>query len=147
MVYRSLLGYFSSESTMFTSLPPRRLRWSAGAAGRSSPNRVPAPHSGMSLLVLPKGVGVRVALPGQRQICGSSFSKKKKKIVFGKNVLMPMAQGSWGPAPLGKSGVHRIIRCPSLLSALRRLVCYPCQCSRAQRSPASASLSLFRPEM
>ncbi len=35
---------------MFTSLPPRRLRWSAGAAGRSSPNRVPAPHSGMSLL-------------------------------------------------------------------------------------------------
>ncbi len=31
---------------MFTSLPPRRLRWSAGAAGRSSPNRVPAPYSG-----------------------------------------------------------------------------------------------------
>ncbi len=31
-----------------------------------------------------------------------------------------MAQGSWGPAPLGKSGVHRITRCPSLLSALRR---------------------------
>ncbi len=31
---------------MFTSLPPRRLRWSAGAAGRSSPNCVPAPYSG-----------------------------------------------------------------------------------------------------
>ncbi len=46
MTYKSLLGYFSSESTMFTSLPPRRLRWSAGAAGRSSPNRVPAPYSG-----------------------------------------------------------------------------------------------------
>ncbi len=27
-----------------TSLPPRRFRWSAGAAGRSSPNRVPAPY-------------------------------------------------------------------------------------------------------
>ncbi len=27
-----------------TSLPPRRLRWSAGAAGWSSPNRVPAPY-------------------------------------------------------------------------------------------------------
>ncbi len=79
ILYRSFLGYFSSESTMFTSLPPRRLRWSAGVAGRSSSNRVPAPHSGMSLLVLPKGVGVRVALPGQRQICGSSFSKRKSK--------------------------------------------------------------------
>ncbi len=31
---------------MFTSLPPRSLRWSAGAAGRSSPNCVPAPYSG-----------------------------------------------------------------------------------------------------
>ncbi len=37
------MGYFSSESTMFTSLPPR---WSAWAAGRSSPNCVPAPYSG-----------------------------------------------------------------------------------------------------
>ncbi len=46
MTYKSLLGYFSSESTMFTSLPPRRLRWSAWAAGRSSPNCVPAPYSG-----------------------------------------------------------------------------------------------------
>ncbi len=78
MVYRSFLRHFSSESTMFTSLPPRRLRWSAGVAGRSSSNRVPAPHSGMSLLVLPKGVkGSPKALPGQRQICGSSFSKIK----------------------------------------------------------------------
>ncbi len=31
---------------MFTSLPPRRLRWSAWAAGRSSPNCAPAPYSG-----------------------------------------------------------------------------------------------------
>ncbi len=29
---------------MFTSLPLRRLRWSAGATGWSSPNRVPAPY-------------------------------------------------------------------------------------------------------
>ncbi len=34
MTHKSLLGYFSSESTMFTSLPP------------SSPNCVPAPYSG-----------------------------------------------------------------------------------------------------
>ncbi len=27
-------------------LPPRRLKWSAWAAGRSSPNCVPAPYSG-----------------------------------------------------------------------------------------------------
>ncbi len=37
-----------------------------------------------------------------------------------------MAQDFWGPAPLGKSGVHRIARCPSLLSALRRSVSQPC---------------------
>ncbi len=60
MAYKSLLGYFSSESTIFTSLPPRRLRWSAGAAGRSSPNRVPAIR-GMSLLVLAR-IGVRVTI-------------------------------------------------------------------------------------
>ncbi len=49
----------------------------------------------------------------------------------------------------GKSGVHRNIRCPSLLSALRRSACQPChiRCSRVQRSPASTHLSLFRPEM
>ncbi len=46
MTYKSLLGCFSSESTMFTSIPPRRLRWSAWATGRSSPNCVPAPYSG-----------------------------------------------------------------------------------------------------
>ncbi len=46
MTYKSLLGYFSSERTMFTSLPPRRLRWSACAVGRSRPNCVPAPYSG-----------------------------------------------------------------------------------------------------
>ncbi|KAL0148452.1 hypothetical protein M9458_056262, partial [Cirrhinus mrigala] len=38
--------------------------------------------------------------------------------------------------------VHRILRCPSLLSALGRSACQPCWCSRAQRSPASPHLSL-----
>ncbi len=103
MVCRSLLGYFSSESTMFTSLPPRRLRWSVGAAGRSSPNRVPAPHSGISLLVLPKGVRVRVALPGQRQICGSSFSKEKENSL---RLECPDANGP-GLMRAGPSGEER----------------------------------------
>ncbi len=45
-------------------------------------------------------------------------------------------------SPLGKSGVHRITRCPSLLSALRRSVCQPCQCpgrSGLQRAFLSVS--------
>ncbi len=89
--YKSLLGGFSSESTMFTSLPPRRLRWSAWAAGRSSPNCVPAPIRGMSLLVLAR-IGVRVTRPGRRRICGS--------IVFGQNALMQGLEGRplWGRA-------------------------------------------------
>ncbi len=53
---------------MFTYLPPRRLRWSEGAAGRSSPNRVPGPHSRN---ITPQNVGVRVALPGQSRETGS----------------------------------------------------------------------------
>ncbi len=91
MTYKSLLGCFSSESTMFTSLPPRRLRWSAWAAGRSSPNCVPAPYRGMSLLVLAR-IGVRVTRPGRRRICGS--------IVFGQNALMQGLEGRplWGRA-------------------------------------------------
>ncbi len=64
---------------------------------------------GMSLLVLAR-IGVRVMRPGRRRICGS--------LVFDAN-----GPGPWGPAPLGKSGVHRNTRCPSLLSALRRSVC------------------------
>ncbi len=45
-------------------------------------------------------------------------------------------------SPLGKSGVHRITWCPSLLSALRRSVCQPCQCpgrSGLQRAFLSVS--------
>ncbi len=45
-------------------------------------------------------------------------------------------------SPLGKSSVHRITRCPSLLSALRRSVCQPCQCpgrSGLQRAFLSVS--------
>ncbi len=68
-------------------------------AGRSSPNRVLAPHSGMSLLVLPKGV--RVALPGRRQICGSSFSKKKEN-----SLECPDANGP-GLLRAGPSGEER----------------------------------------
>ncbi len=62
---------------------------------------------------------------------------------FGWSSPGPMAQDLWGQAPLGKNGVHRGTRCPSLRSALRRSVCQPChvQCSRAQRSPAHISVS------
>ncbi len=46
MKVRYIFIHIYIYSTMFTSLPPRRLRWSAWAAGRSSPNCVPAPYSG-----------------------------------------------------------------------------------------------------
>ncbi len=59
---------------MFTSLPPRRLRWSAGAIGRSSPNHIPAPHSRNVTSRPPQNFGVGVALLGRRRICGPSFS-------------------------------------------------------------------------
>ncbi len=59
---------------MFTSLPLRRLRWSAGAVVRSGPNRAPAPHSRNVTSRTPHNFGVRVALPGRRRICGPSFS-------------------------------------------------------------------------
>ncbi len=96
MTYRSLLGYFSSESTMFTSLPPRRLKWSAWAAGRSSPNCVPAPYSG-NVTSRTRQNRVRVTRPGRRRICGS--------IVFGQNALMPMVQGLEGQPLWGKAVV------------------------------------------
>ncbi len=72
---------------MFTSLPPRRLRWSAWAAGRSSPNCVPAPYSGNVT-----SRTRRVTRPGRRRICGS--------IVFGQNALMQGLEGRplWGRA-------------------------------------------------
>ncbi len=111
MTYKSLLGCFSSESTMFTSLPPRRLRWSAWAAGRSSPNCVPAPYSG----------NVTSRTRQNRSQSDAPGPKTDLRI----DSLRPERPdaGPWGPAPLGKSGVHRITRCPSLLSALRRSVC------------------------
>ncbi len=59
---------------MFTYLPRRRLRWSAGAAGQNSPDRVPAPHSRIVTSFTPQNFGVRMALPGRRRICGQSFS-------------------------------------------------------------------------
>ncbi len=58
-------------------------------------------------------------LPGRRRICGPSFSLDSLQLEH----RDAMAQDLWGQAPLGKSGVHRITRCLSLLSALRRSVC------------------------
>ncbi len=66
---------------------------------------------GMSLLVLAR-IGVRVTLPGRRRIDSLRPERPDAN-----------GPGPWGPAPLGKSGVHHITRCPSLLSALRRSVC------------------------
>ncbi len=94
MTYRSLLGYFSNESTMFTSLPPRRLRWSAWAAGRSSPNCVPAPYSG-NVTSRTRQNRSQSDAPGRRWICGS--------IVFGQNALMPMVQGLEGRPLWGRA--------------------------------------------
>ncbi len=97
MTYKSLLGYFSSESTMFTSLPPRRLRWSAWAAGRSSPNCVPAPYSG-NVTSRTRQNRSQSDAPWQKtdlRICGS--------IVFGQNALMPMVQGLEGRPLWGRA--------------------------------------------
>ncbi len=96
MTYKSLLGYFSSESTMFTSLPPRRLRWRLrlGLLGRAAPIVFQVLIRGMSLLVLAR-IGVRVTLPGRRRMCGS--------IVFGQNALMPMVQGLEGRPLWGRA--------------------------------------------
>ena len=83
------------------------------------------PRAGSGLVFLADDVGLRTIVLGD-------FSYESPDGV---------AQDLRGQAPLGKSGIHRITRCPSLLSALRRSICQPCRCSRAQRSPASASLS------
>ncbi len=106
---------------MFTPLPPRRFRWSAGAAGRSSPSRVPAPHSRNVISRTPQNLESE----WRSQAEDGSADRHFHWIFFGYNVLKPMAQGFWGPAPLGKSGVHCITRCPSLFSAIRRSVCQP----------------------
>ncbi len=114
MTYKSLLGYFSSESTMFTSLPPRRLRWSAWAAGRSSPNCVPAPYSGNVTSRTRQNRSQSDAPGPKTDLRIDSLRPERPDATF---------QDLWGQAPLGKSGLHRITRCPSLLSALRRSVC------------------------
>ncbi len=93
---------------------------------------------GMSLLVLAR-IGVRVTLPGRRRIYAS--------IVFDQNALMPMVQGLegrplWGRAVYTALHGARLSSVPSGDQSAK-----PCQCSRAQRSLASASLSLFRTEM
>ncbi len=59
-----------ARAQCFTSLPLRRLRWSAGAARRGCPYRVPAPHLGSVTSRTPQKFGVRVALPGRRLLAG-----------------------------------------------------------------------------
>ncbi len=129
------LDIFLSESTMCTSLPLRRLRWSTGTAGRSSPNRVPAPHSRNVTSRTPQNFGVRVALPGRRRICWLSFSLDSLQLE------RPDANGPGllRAAPLGKSGVHCITRCPSLLSALSANPASVPECSGLQRALLSVS--------
>ncbi len=79
---------------MFTSLPPRRLRWSAGAAGRSSPNRVPAPYSG----------NVTSRTRQNRSQSDAPGPKTDLRIVvFGQNALMPMVQGLEGRPLWGRA--------------------------------------------
>ncbi len=98
---------------MFTSLPPRRLRWSAGAAGRSSPNRVPAPYSG-NVTSRTRQNRSQSDTPGPKTDLRTDNLRPERPDANG--------PGPQGPAPPGKSGVHRITRCPSLLRALRRSV-------------------------
>ncbi len=115
MTYKSLLGYFSSESTMFTSLPPRRLRWSAWANGRSSPNCVPAPYSG----------NVTSRTRQNRSQSDAPGPKTDLRIVS----LRPErpdanGPGPWGPAPLGEERCtpHYTVpvspKCPQEISLL-----------------------------
>ncbi len=86
---------FSSKSTMFTSLPPRRFRWSAGAAGRSSSSSFKERNFSHS-----PEFWVRVALPGRRRICGPSFSL---------DILRLQRLEAYGPGLLraGPSGEER----------------------------------------
>ncbi len=124
--------YFSSESLPLISWGGQQ-----GLLGGNSPNRVPAPNSGNVTSRTPQKFGVRVALPGRRLLAeGGSVDHNSRWIVFRPRAFE-------GRPPLGKRVAHRITWCPPLL---RRSVCQPCQCYRAQRSLASASISLFRPE-
>ncbi len=88
------LGILLKWEHMFTSLPPRRLRWSAWAAGRSSPNCVPAPYSG----------NVTSRTRQNRSQSDAPGPKTDLRIVS----LRPErpdanGPGPWGPAPLGKN--------------------------------------------
>ncbi len=112
MTYKSLLGYFSSESTMFTSLPPRRLRWSAWAAGRSSPNCVPAPYSGNV-----------TSCTRQNRSQSDAPGPKTDLIVFGQNALMPWSRAlRAGPSGEERCTPHYTVpvspQCPQEISLL-----------------------------
>ncbi|KAI2643109.1 Transposon Ty3-G Gag-Pol polyprotein [Labeo rohita] len=57
----------------------------------------------------------------------------------GRKAVLTPDRDRRGQPLLGKSGLHCITRCPSLLGALGRLVFYPCRCYRVQRPPAGVS--------
>ncbi len=70
---------FSSECTMFTSLPPRRLRWSAGAAGREQPQSCSSPSFRERHFSYSPEFWSQSGAPGpkassRRRICRPSFS-------------------------------------------------------------------------
>ncbi len=79
-----------------------------------------------------------------RQICGPSFSldslRLKRPAAYGPGLLRA------GPSGEERHTLQYTV--PISHQCLRRSVCQPChvQCSRVQRSPASAHLSFFRPE-
>ncbi len=107
--------------------------------GRSSPSRVPAPHTGRF-----RNRGLPLVLPCNGTEVDDAL--KSRGLLRRGVVLTSTAQDCWGWPLLGKSVVHCITWCPSLLSALWRSFCQPCQSSRVQRCPESASLSSFCPE-
>ncbi len=105
----------------FQRFLPRRSR-AQGAAGRSSPRRVPAPHTGRLKrralpLVLPRGgarssttrLGLQVEA-GSGSVLTARRSQKKKSWHMG-------VQDFWGQAPLGKKGITGCLSLPSALDA------------------------------
>ncbi len=91
MTYKSLLGCFSSESTMLPLFLQGGWGGQLGLLGGAAPIVFQLLIRGMSLLVHAR-IGVRVTRPGRRRICGS--------IVFGQNALMQGLEGRplWGRA-------------------------------------------------
>ncbi len=137
----------SKQAAAFQRFLPRR-SIALGAAGREQPQ----PCTSSSYREVQRQSVVARAPPqrdrGQQRSRKSRLSETKPDLRVVLQSRKPSMKRSWRLRRplLGKSGVHRITQCPSLLSALWRSFCQPCQSSRAQRCPASASLSSFRPE-